>query len=42
MIPRVWNALERDLMHPALEPVAKWFDANIPDEFRQSGGGSFA
>lgn len=41
MIPRVWNAMERDLQHPALEPVAKWFDKNIPDDLRKSGGGRF-
>jgi aminoglycoside/choline kinase family phosphotransferase len=41
MIPRVWNLLERDLTHPALAPVAAWFDANIPDELRAAGGGSF-
>jgi len=41
-IPRVWALLERDLSHPALEPVAKWFDANIPAELRTAGGGSFA
>lgn len=40
MIPRVWAAMERDLAHPALEPVARWFDANIPDELRSSGGGT--
>ncbi len=38
MIPRVWAALERDLAHPALEPVARWFDANIPDELRATNG----
>lgn len=38
MIPRVWAALERDLAHPALEPVARWFDANIPDELRAENG----
>lgn len=42
MIPRVWAAMERDLDHPALAPVAKWFDANIPDELRSLGGGTFA
>jgi aminoglycoside/choline kinase family phosphotransferase len=42
LIPRVWALLERDLAHPALEPVARWFDANVPDALRQSGGGSFA
>jgi len=29
-LPRMWNLLERDLAHPALEPVASWFEANIP------------
>ena len=42
MIPRVWAMLERDLMHPALEPVADWFDQNIPDDLRLAGGGDFA
>ena len=38
-IPRVWEAMERDLKHPALEPVAEWFAANIPQEIRDTGGG---
>jgi hypothetical protein len=38
MIPRVWAALERDLAHPALEPVARWFEANIPDHLRAANG----
>ena len=38
MIPRVWAALERDLAHPALAPVARWFDANIPDDVRAANG----
>ena len=38
MIPRVWDALERDLAHPALEPVARWFDANIPATLRFARG----
>ena len=42
MIPRVWRALERDLAHPALAPVARWFDANIPHGLRASGGGTIA
>ncbi|MBS0253796.1 MAG: phosphotransferase [Proteobacteria bacterium] len=42
LIPRVWNALERDLAHPALAPLARWFDANIPDELRHAGGGTIA
>ena len=39
LIPRVWNALERDLCHPELGPVAEWFDANIPQDVRHNGGG---
>jgi aminoglycoside/choline kinase family phosphotransferase len=45
MIPRVWGAMERDLAHPALAPVAAWFDANIPAELRDPArtlGGEFA
>jgi N-acetylmuramate 1-kinase len=42
MIPRVWAAMERDLAHPALAPVAAWFDANIPPHLRASGGGEIA
>ena len=38
MIPRVWEALERDLAHPALAPVARWFDANIPANLREQRG----
>lgn len=41
-IPRVWAHLERDLSHPALAPVAAWFDANVPAELRAAGGGTFA
>ena len=38
MIPRVWEALERDLAHPALAPVATWFDDNIPAPLRARHG----
>ena len=38
MIPRVWEALERDLRHPALAPVAEWFDANMPSDIRTARG----
>lgn len=38
-IPRVWEAMERDLAHPALAPVAAWFAANIPQEIRDTLGG---
>ena len=39
LIPRVWAQLERDLAHPALAPVAEWFDANIPQALRDELGG---
>ena len=39
MIPRVWKAMERDLTHEALRPVAEWFAVNIPDELRNDHGG---
>ncbi|MFZ1743360.1 MAG: phosphotransferase [Pontixanthobacter sp.] len=38
-IPRVWDAMERDLAHPALAPVARWFDDNIPQSLRDAKGG---
>lgn len=38
MIPRVWRAMERDLAHPALAPVAAWFADNIPQAVRDAGG----
>ena len=34
LCPRVWAYLDRDLTHPALSPVAAWFDANIPRDRR--------
>jgi aminoglycoside/choline kinase family phosphotransferase len=40
-IPRVWALLERDLTHPALAPVAQWFDTNIPQHLREAGGGEW-
>jgi aminoglycoside/choline kinase family phosphotransferase len=33
-IPRVWRLLEADLRHPALAPVAGWFDRHLPSETR--------
>lgn len=39
MIPRVWQAMERDLAHPALAPVARWFAENIPQVIRDTSGG---
>lgn len=38
-IPRVWEAMERDLAHSALEPVREWFDRNIPQDIRDAKGG---
>ena len=38
-IPRVWEAMERDLQHPALAPVAEWFAANVPQGVRDTFGG---
>jgi aminoglycoside/choline kinase family phosphotransferase len=32
--PRVWGYLERNLAHPALEPVRAWFDSEVPPEKR--------
>ncbi len=32
--PRMWGLLERDLARPGLEPVRRWFDANIAPEHR--------
>ncbi len=40
-IPRVWALLERDLAHPVLAPVARWFDANVPADLRDRLGGTF-
>jgi hypothetical protein len=40
-ISRVWALMERDLAHPALAPVAEWFDANIPADLRAALGGRF-
>ena len=33
-IPRVWGLLEAALRHPALAPVAGWFDAHVPKDKR--------
>lgn len=41
-IPRVWEALERDLVHPDLAPVADWFAANVPANLRETLGGQFS
>jgi hypothetical protein len=33
-IPRVWRLLEAALRHPALAPVAAWFERHLPRETR--------
>jgi len=33
-IPRVWRLLERDLAHPALQPMRQWIDDVVPSTFR--------
>lgn len=38
--PRVWAYLERDLAHPALAPVATWFDRNVPVDARAAAWGA--
>ncbi len=42
MIPRVWQAMERDLAHEAMAPVAAWFEANIPQSLRMAHGGEIS
>lgn len=41
-LPRMWALLERDLAHPALEPVADWFAANVPRDRRHDALAGFA
>jgi aminoglycoside/choline kinase family phosphotransferase len=33
-LPRVWGYLENDLRHPALAPVAAWFETHMPQDKR--------
>ncbi len=33
-LPRMWGLLERDLEHPGLAPLKRWFDATIPRDVR--------
>ncbi len=35
-LPRLWLMLERSLGHPALAPVAAWFDQHIPQTYRKN------
>lgn len=34
LMPRVWAHLERNLAHPALLPVARWFETHVPAQAR--------
>ena len=34
-MPRMWRLLEKDLQHPALKPIADWFDEHIPTDVRR-------
>ncbi|MEP9401055.1 aminoglycoside phosphotransferase family protein [Sphingomonas sp. VNH70] len=34
LCPRVWRYIERDLAHPSLSGLARWFDDNIPPHRR--------
>ncbi|MSO64247.1 MAG: aminoglycoside phosphotransferase [Alphaproteobacteria bacterium] len=36
MLPRVWRLLERDLSHPTLAPLRRWFERMIPRERRST------
>ena len=38
-IPRVWRLLGRALTHPALAPVASWFETHVPAALRTSSSG---
>ncbi|MFZ5610017.1 MAG: aminoglycoside phosphotransferase family protein [Pseudomonadota bacterium] len=33
-MPRLWRSLEADLQHPALAPLAAWFDTHVPPSLR--------
>jgi aminoglycoside/choline kinase family phosphotransferase len=34
-LPRVWQHLEKGLLHPVLAPLNFWFEKNIPSEIRK-------
>lgn len=35
-LPRVWGYLDRNLAHPALRPLRRWFAANVGADLRQA------
>jgi len=41
-LPRVWGYLERDLAHPTLAALKKWYDRKIPAELRRQALGEAA
>lgn len=36
MLPRVWGYLARNFAHPALGPVARWFERHVPNAARET------
>ncbi len=34
--PRLWRLVERDVSHPALEPVRRWLDRHLPADLRRT------
>lgn len=34
-IPRLWRLIEKDLAHPALDPVRAWFETQVPAALRR-------
>jgi N-acetylmuramate 1-kinase len=37
-LPRIWRLLERELAHPALDPIARWLDRHLPRSVRHIPG----
>jgi aminoglycoside/choline kinase family phosphotransferase len=35
-LPRVWNMLEKALLHPALVSIANWFERHTPTTVRNN------
>ena len=36
LIPRVWRYLERDLAHPELGELRRWYDRHVPARLRET------
>lgn len=41
-LPRVWRYMEKDLSHPALHDLRRWYDRNVPPHFRGALQGAAA